>query len=56
MTWENYGLRGWHLDHIIPLSTAKTKEEVIALSHYTNFQPLWWRDNICKSNKIEYIL
>ena len=21
MTWENYGLKGWHVDHIIPLSS-----------------------------------
>lgn len=38
MSFENYGK--WHLDHIIPLSTAKTEKEVIILNHYTNFQPL----------------
>lgn len=46
MNWENYGLYngeinyGWDLDHIIPLKTAKTEEDVIKLNHYTNFQPL----------------
>ena len=52
MTFDNHGLHGWHLDHIIPLSTAKTEEDVIKLSHYTNLQPLWAEDNLSKSNKI----
>jgi len=50
MTIKNHG--EWHLDHIIPLSTAKTEEDVIRLNHYTNFQPLWAVDNLKKSNKI----
>ncbi len=46
MTWENYGLYngrecyGWDLDHIIPIASAKTEEEIIKLNHYLNFQPL----------------
>ncbi len=50
MTLENHG--EWHLDHILPLATAKTEEDIIRLNHYTNFQPLWAKDNILKSNKI----
>lgn len=50
MNVENHGL--WHLDHIIPISTAKTYEEAIELNHYTNFQALWAIDNLKKSNKI----
>ena len=23
MNWENYGLYGWHIDHIIPLDSGK---------------------------------
>ena len=52
MTLDNYGLHSWHIDHIIPLSTAKTEEDVIKLCHYTNLQPLWAEDNWAKSNKI----
>lgn len=52
MTWENYGRGGWHLDHIIPLAFAKNDEEIIKLNHYTNLQPLWWRDNISKGDKL----
>jgi hypothetical protein len=50
MNFKNIG--EWHLDHIIPLYTAKTEEEIIRLNHYTNFQPLWADENIKKSNKI----
>ncbi len=45
MSWENHGKSGWELDHIVPLSLAKTGEEVRALSHYSNFQPLWAEEN-----------
>jgi len=50
MNWGNHG-EYWHLDHIKPISLATTEEEVYELNHYTNFQPLYWRDNIIKSNK-----
>jgi hypothetical protein len=51
MSWENYGRNGWHVDHIIPLSSAKTEDEIYKLCHYTNLQPLWEAENIRKSNK-----
>ncbi len=47
MTWNNI-----HLDHIKPLSIAKTEQEVLELNHYTNFQPLFIKDNLVKSNKL----
>jgi hypothetical protein len=46
MNWDNYGLYngelnyGWDIDHIVPLSTIITKDDVIKLNHYTNLQPL----------------
>jgi len=52
MSWDNYGLYGWHIDHIIPLSSAKSEDEIYKLCHYTNLQPLWAEDNLKKSNKI----
>lgn len=50
MSWDNHGK--WHIDHIIPLSSAKTEEDVYKLSHYSNLQPLWAEDNLKKNNKI----
>ena len=52
MTWENYGFYGWHIDHIIPLASAETEDELLKLFHYTNLQPLWAEENLLKSNKI----
>ncbi len=48
MCWENYGLSGWHIDHIIPLKNAKTENELFKLCHFTNLQPLWWYENLEK--------
>ena len=46
MNWDNYGLcnndfnYGWDIDHIIPCASAKSKEELLKLNHYTNLRPL----------------
>lgn len=50
MTWENYGK--WHIDHVIPLCSATTPEEVARLCHFSNLQPLWASDNRKKRSKI----
>ena len=60
-TWKkNYGKEYngelYHIDHIIPLSIAKTEEDVIKLCHYTNLQLLKPEDNLEKSDKLDYII
>jgi len=54
MTWEKRS--EWHIDHIVPISSAKTEEDVIKLNHYTNLRPLWAKDNLKKSNKHLYLI
>ena len=62
MTWENRGLYngelyyGWDIDHIIPISTAKTEEEIIKLNHYSNLQPLCsYTNRVIKRDKVNYV-
>jgi hypothetical protein len=54
MTWENWSVHGWHIDHIIPLASfdLTDKEQFLKACHYTNLQPLWAKDNISKKDKI----
>ena len=60
-TWyNNYGTyyngEPVHIDHIIPLSTAESEEDVIKLCHYTNLQYLKPEDNLKKHDKLDYVL
>lgn len=55
MTWDNWSVSGWHIDHIKPLDSfdLKNKEDLKKACHHTNLQPLWSEDNCSKSNKVE---
>jgi hypothetical protein len=56
MSWNNYGNKietDWSIDHIIPISSATTLDEVKKLNHYTNLRPLWHLENIKKRDKIK---
>lgn len=62
MNWDNYGNpkdgilklnKTWDIDHIIPMSTAKTEEDILKLNHYTNLQPLCsYTNRNIKRNKL----
>ncbi len=53
MCWENYGLYGWHIDHIKPLSSFDLTDKVqySQACRYTNLRPLWAQDNLKKGKK-----
>ena len=53
MTWENYGIKGWHVDHIRPCASfdLEDPEEQKKCFHWSNLQPLWAVDNLKKSDK-----
>lgn len=61
MNWDNKGNpddnvleinKTWDLDHIIPLDTAVTEDDVIRLNHYSNYQPLCsYHNRIIKKKK-----
>jgi len=53
MTWANHG--AWHIDHKVPIASATTIEEAIALNHISNLQPLWALDNLVKSAKQDIV-
>jgi hypothetical protein len=55
MTWDNYGKKGWHVDHIKPcvLFNLFDLEEQKKCFHYTNLQPLWWYENISKGGRFK---
>lgn len=52
MTWNNYG--EWHLDHVKPCSSYNltNETEIKECFNWKNYQPLWKKDNMSKSNKI----
>lgn len=53
MSWENYGMHGWHVDHIKPCCSfdLTDPEQQKICFHYTNLQPLWAKDHYVKSVK-----
>jgi hypothetical protein len=50
MTRENNTRKGWHIDHIKPMTSFNLNdpEEQKKCCHYTNLQPLWWWENFSK--------
>lgn len=50
MSWDNYGK--WHIDHVIPLASAKSIKQLRVLNNYKNLRPMWALDNIKKGGKL----
>ncbi len=55
MSWENWSLNGWHIDHIRPCSSFDLSDpaQVKECFHYSNLQPLWAIENLKKSDSWE---
>lgn len=53
MTWKNHGMKGWHIDHIVPCSSfdLTTEDQQRQCFHFSNLRPLWARDNLKKGKK-----
>jgi len=55
MSWDNYGLYGWHIDHIKPdswFNYKSTEDKEFKKSWaLSNLQPLWAKDNLSKNNR-----
>ena len=54
MNWANQG--EWEMDHIVPLSSAKTGLDVVALFHHTNLRPLWASRNRSKGARRDFLI
>lgn len=54
MTWANRS--EWHIDHIIPISSAQSEPDVIRLHHFTNLRPLWAHENAAKGDAMVVLL
>jgi hypothetical protein len=54
MNWDNHGLFGWHIDHIIPVKyyINRILIEQKECFHFSNYQPLWAEENLSKSAKL----
>jgi len=55
MNWDNYGVHGWHVDHILPCAAFDLSESVQQKKcfHYSNLQPLWAKENLSKGDKVQ---
>lgn len=53
MTWGNWGLKGWHVDHIKPLNLfdPNDPEQMKKAWHYSNLRPLWAKENHSRPKK-----
>jgi len=50
MSWENYGYRGWHIDHIRPITKWPLDAKPADVNALVNLQPMWWLDNLHKGS------
>jgi hypothetical protein len=54
MGWHNKS--EWQIDHIVPVSTARSAEDVIALNQLPNLRPMWANENNEKKDRRTHLL
>jgi hypothetical protein len=55
MSWDNYGYKGWHIDHIRPCASfdlSDPQQQRICF-HFLNLQPLWASENLSKGARMD---
>ena len=54
MSWKNHGT-AWEIDHIVAVTRFDVNDPMqrLQMSHFTNLQPLWTRDNRRKFNRVD---
>lgn len=55
MSWSNYGVNGWHLDHIIPCKKFDLSKEdhCHVCFNWRNIRPLWGKDNWTRQHMLQ---
>jgi len=55
MSWDNYGVHGWHIDHRVPCAVFDQSDDtqVKACWNWTNLQAMWAEDNLKKGAKCD---
>lgn len=60
MSWDNYGVETWHIDHVVPISMwdekchlLPTYFEGMGPNHYTNLRPLESVENVNRGNDVD---
>lgn len=54
MSWDNFGLGGWVIDHITPVSAFDFRRvsHIRRACHHTNIRPCWEAENMAKGAKL----
>ncbi|WP_413405875.1 MULTISPECIES: hypothetical protein [unclassified Synechococcus] len=55
MNWDNWGISGWHLDHIRPCISfdMEDQRQQFVCFNYRNLMPLWGDENLSKNDTYE---
>lgn len=57
MSWGNYGVGGWHIDHIVPVTAfnfdSPDHVDFRRCWALSNLQPMWEAENISKGNRLD---